>query len=637
MHRIPIIIVLLLLAGCSRTDIDPAMHATLPEVVDYNFHIKPILSDRCYTCHGPDENSREADLRLDTETGPYEAIGEEKDRYAVVPGKPHKSELIQRITHADPEERMPPAESNLSLTDYEIALLQRWVEQGAEWKPHWAFIAPEKPAAPDPEHSAGLVNDIDRFIQARLERDTLTMSPAAGKELLLRRVTLDLTGLPPTLEELDNFLADDSDNAYERVVDRLLDSPAFGERMANEWLDVARYADTGGYQSDRLRRMWPWRDWVVNAFNGNMPYDDFITWQLAGDLLPDPSPEQILATAFNRNHRQTEEGGSIEEEFRVEYAADRTNTTATAFMGMTMECARCHDHKYDPISQKEYYQFFSFFNNIDESGQTSHFTDAVPVPTLLLAAEGENEQLAGQSKVIAEKEEELATYKEEARGRFEVWRTSFSPAALPASPTAGLVAHLPLDVIRNEASPNAVRSGEPATTVYDPTTVEGRIGRAVVFDGENGLELGDAASFTRNDPFSLSFWMKAAEWNDSNVLVHHTKAALDAGSRGYEVLLQENKVVVSLSHMWPHNAIRVISKQELALNEWIHVGFTYDGSSQADGLRLYIDGEETGVDIIRDNLYRDIVYERVDVNLTLGYRFRDKGFKDGALDELKVF
>ena len=309
-------ILIILILGCSRSSVDPALLGSLPAVVDYNYHIKPILSDRCYTCHGPDENKREAGLRLDTKDGFYVPLESSSSKRAVVPGKSHKSELIRRIFLEDPEEYMPPPESNLTLNDYEKALLERWVEQGAKWKPHWSFISPQQPAVPSTRDSKWIVNEIDSFVLATLEREGLEPSTEAPKEQLIRRLSFDLTGLPPSLGEIDAFLADQSDQAYEKLVDQLLAKKSYGERMASEWLDISRYADTGGYQSDRLRRMWPWRDWVIEAFNNNLPYDDFVTWQLAGDLLPNPTQGQVLATAFNRNHRQTEEGGSIEEEFR---------------------------------------------------------------------------------------------------------------------------------------------------------------------------------------------------------------------------------------------------------------------------------------------------------------------------------
>ncbi|MGK6350987.1 PSD1 and planctomycete cytochrome C domain-containing protein [Parapedobacter sp. DT-150] len=340
----------------------------LPAVVDYNFHIRPILSDKCFSCHGPDKNTREADLRLDTKEGAYKALVETAGMHAFVPGHPDQSEAYRRITSTDEGLRMPPASSNLTLSDYEVRVIERWIRQGAEYKPHWAFMPPEKVEAPRVDQSEWATNEIDRFVRAAMEIKGLKPNPEAEKHHLLRRVSLDLTGLPPTEAQLDRFLADDSPKAYENMVDELIASPAYGERMAMHWLDLARYADSYGYQDDDIRTQWPWRDWVIHAFNQNMPYDQFVTWQLAGDMLPNATKEQVLASAFNRNHKITEEGGVIEEEYRVAYAIDKTNTFSKGILGVTMECAQCHDHKYDPFSQKNYFQLYAFFNNSLEKG-----------------------------------------------------------------------------------------------------------------------------------------------------------------------------------------------------------------------------------------------------------------------------
>ncbi len=339
----------------------------LPDQVDYNFHVKPILSDRCYACHGPDAEARQADLRLDTEDGAFRTPLGSGDP-AIVPGSLRKSALYYRITSDDPDFRMPPPESKLALSTREIALINRWIDQGAAWKPHWAFIAPARPPLPSVDNPDWPRNAIDHFILARLHQEGLSPSPEASRETLLRRVTLDLTGLPPTLDELDAFVADTSPGAYERVVDRLLASPRYGERWSWDWLDAARYADTNGYQGDPVRTMWPWRDWVVRAINANMPYDRFTVEQLAGDLLPEASLDQILATGFNRNHMYNGEGGRIPEETRVENVFDRVETVGTVWMGLTVTCSRCHDHKYDPITQREYYQLFDYFNQTSEEG-----------------------------------------------------------------------------------------------------------------------------------------------------------------------------------------------------------------------------------------------------------------------------
>jgi hypothetical protein len=336
--------------------------------IDFNFDIKPILSDRCFKCHGPDPNNRKADLRLDIESEAYASLKKNPGFHAIVPGKPGQSELVKRIYSTDPSVMMPPPESNLALTDNEKDLLKRWVEQGARYKKHWAFIAPVKAPLPEPEKKDWVRNEIDNFVLAKMQQKGLSPSAEADKERLLRRVCFDLTGLPPTVEMIDRFIADNSPEAYDKIVDQLLSSPAYGERWANYWLDVARYGDTHGYQDDLPRLMWPWRDWVIKAFNENMPYNKFVTWQLAGDLLPNASKEQKLASAFNRNHKISQEGGIIDEEYRVEYVADRTNTFGKAFLSLSVECSRCHDHKYDPVTQKDYYSLYAFFNNVKETG-----------------------------------------------------------------------------------------------------------------------------------------------------------------------------------------------------------------------------------------------------------------------------
>jgi len=340
----------------------------LPEVVDYNFHIRPILSDKCFACHGPDANKREAGLRLDTEEGAFRALGDDANRFALVPGEPEASEVYYRISSHEPDVIMPPPESNLKLSLREIELIEKWIEQGAAYKEHWAFIPPKKSEIPNTRYANWAHNEIDYFVAAKLEQVGLRPNQEADKERLLKRVAFDLTGLPPSVEMQKRFMADESPEAYEKIVEELLASPHYGEKMAIHWLDVARYADSHGYQDDGLRTMWPWRDWVIHAFNENYPYDKFVTWQLAGDLMPNPTKEQLLATGFNRNHKITQEGGVIDEEYRIEYVTDRTNTFGKAFMALTFECAKCHDHKYDPISQEAYYSTFAFFNMVPEKG-----------------------------------------------------------------------------------------------------------------------------------------------------------------------------------------------------------------------------------------------------------------------------
>ena len=340
----------------------------VPDVVDFNYHVRPILSDKCFKCHGPDANKREANLRLDSEQGAYAALKEDVTKHVIVPGDPLNSALYLRLISSDTSEVMPPPNANLSLSKTEIAILKKWIEQGAKYKKHWSFIPPTSPTVPTVDADTKPLNPIDNFVFAKLKEKGLQPSEQADKEALLKRVSMDITGLPPTVEQQEKFLNDNSTNAYEKIVDELLASKHYGEKMAIQWLDLARYADSHGYQDDSYRTMWPWRDWVIHAFNQNYPFSKFITWQLAGDLLPNPTREQLLATGFNRNHKITQEGGVIEEEYRIEYVTDRTNTFGKAFMAITLECSKCHDHKYDPISQKDYYSMFAFFDRVPEQG-----------------------------------------------------------------------------------------------------------------------------------------------------------------------------------------------------------------------------------------------------------------------------
>ena len=375
----------------------------VPPTINYSRDVEPILSDTCYHCHGPDGAQRKADLRLDR----HESVLAAHDGHiAVTPGSLEKSELVKRIVSSDPDEKMPPPKSNRSLTAQQIETLKRWVEQGAVWGKHWAYEKPVRPELPAVKDAAWCRNAIDYFILANLEKDGLHPAAEASKAKLLRRVTFDLTGLPPTPEELDQFLGDSSADAYERVVDHLLASPHYGENWARQWLDAARYSDSNGYQEDRTRTVWPWRDWVVRAMNDNMPFNEFVVEQLAGDLLPGATNSQKLATAFNRNHMLNGEGGSIAEESRVGYVIDRVNTTATVFLGSTIQCCQCHDHKYDPFTQKNYYQFFSYFNNLPESGSVDAGGNANPV--MRVESAEQERTIAGLKKKSKAAEDALA-------------------------------------------------------------------------------------------------------------------------------------------------------------------------------------------------------------------------------------
>ncbi len=613
------------------------VESAIPEVIDFNLHVKPILSDRCFACHGPDKNNQQADLRLDTEAGLFAALTE-GNGHVIVPGSLRQSEVYQRIVATDPEVQMPPPESNLTLSPREIAILSRWIEQGAEWKPHWAFITPEAPEVPDVEQRDWLRNPLDNFVLAKLENKGLAPSPEADKEILIRRVSFDLTGLPPTLEEVDAFVADEASDAYERVVDRLLASPAYGERMATHWMDVARFADSYGYLDDKHRPMWPWRDWVIDAYNENLPYDDFITWQLAGDLLPNPTKEQVLATAFNRNHKQNSEAGIIYEEYRVEYVADRTNTLGKAFLGLTVECARCHDHKYDPISQKEYFQLFAFFNSTFEIGSPSYGIDQTPGPALLLTDSATDEQIAALKRAIAQQEQQVASHHQKIT-------PALTEAKLQADVAQhlrrSLVAHYPFDKITGERSANRVNSAKPAT-LTDPIPVAGRQGGAIRFDPNNTVTLGkDVGLFERSDPFTVSLWIKPARaYEEATVFQHSYHKRY--GFTGYALLLLDNELSFQLAHSYPHNAIQVTAAEALPAGEWVHVALTYDGSSRAVGTKIFVNGRQATTEVVYDNLYKSIIPQENEhtyefEGFFMGMRGNHTTFPDGAVDELKIF
>lgn len=607
--------------------------------VDFNFHIRPLLSDRCFACHGPDENARKA--RLDLSRRESAVRGGRSGEAAITPGNPDESELIRRVTSTDPADVMPPPESKLPpLTTGEIEILKRWIREGAEYKRHWAFLPLADPPVPGAAEGRTETHPIDAFVRHRLEREGLRPSPAASRETLIRRLALDLTGLPPTPEEIEAFVSDPSPDAYVRLVDRLLASPHYGERMAQEWMDLARFADTFGYQADVDIDLSPWRDWVIRAFNANLPWDDFITWQLAGDLLPDATPEQVLATAFNRLHRQTNEGGSIEEEFRAEYVADRVHTMGTAFLGLTLECARCHDHKYDPISQRDYYRLFAYFNSIDESGLYSHFTRATPTPVMLLW-EPESQDLHREAvRDINEAEQTLQRTRAGGPERFSAWLRQ-NPGARPEP--ARPVAHFSFEAIENGRVPDLL-STNSARLHDDPVPVPGRHGNALKFSGDNSATIRHAGAFGRTDPFSFSLWLQVSEPQPRAVVFHRSRAWTDSGSRGYELVLDEGRPFFALIHFWPGNAIAVRAREPLEVGQWTHLTITYDGSSRASGIRIYRDGVPLATEVVRDNLYKDIQHRAEwgdadvgGVHLTLAGRFRDNGFKNGLIDEFKVF
>jgi mono/diheme cytochrome c family protein len=645
---VSIIFFLLCFAQCnSRVEFSDEVEAGLPEKIDFNYHIKPILSDNCFACHGPDENKIEANLRLDLKESALAALGEHKDHYAIVPGNTKKSAVYNRITSTDPEIMMPPPESNLKLSEQEVALITRWIEQGAAYKPHWAFIKPEKTAVPQVENTAWVNNDIDHFTLAKLEEKGFKPSEKASKETLIRRVSFDLTGLPPTVEEVDDFLKDNAPDAYENLVNRLLKSPHYGERMASEWLDVARYADSHGYQDDGMRNMWPWRDWVIQFFNENMPYDDFILWQIAGDMLPNTTKEQKLATGFNRNHLQSQEGGIVDEEYRVEYVADRTATLGKGFLALSTECARCHDHKYDPISQQEYFELYAFFNNVNDTGQSPYMGEASP--TVIITDEKVDKLLSYVKEKMQEQEQKTDRDREEYRKGFDQWLTKVKGNPQQPVKLEDRIGHYPLDKLVDDKYINLVNKDKPADMVVsqnnkDLKIAEGKFGKAVKLVGDSYVDLGkEIGYFERNEPFTISIWLRTLK-DSLHGAVFSKSGGFANGYRGYDLMLREDgRLSASLNHTWPANAIEVHTTDKIPVDEWVHLVMTYDGSSKAKGLGIYLNGKPMEFDIFTDHLKRSILTYGKDKetwgnprNLRIGSRDNET-LSDALVDEFSVF
>ncbi|MBV9848768.1 MAG: DUF1553 domain-containing protein [Armatimonadetes bacterium] len=589
----------------------PPTKAPVREKLDYNRDIRPILS-KCFSCHGQDSKALQAGLRLDQRAGATKVLP--SGERAIVPGDPARSELIQRIYGSGPVQ-MPPLASHKTLSEAEKQTLNLWIAEGAEYKPHWAFVRPVRPPLPAIHLKSWPRNGIDYFVLARLEQTGLKPSPEADRTTLLRRVTLDLTGLPPTPQETDAFLADKSPNAYEKVVDRLLGSPRYGEHMAANWMDIARYADSNGYQADYERFQWRWRDWVIDAFNHNMPYNEFVMEQLAGDMLPNATLSQKIATGFGRNHRINTEGGVIPEEWRTETVIDRVETTSAAFLGLTMGCARCHDHKYDPIPQRDFYGFYAYFNNVPETG--SGVEQPVNHPPFIASPTPEQErQRAALTARLAGLDAQLAA-KERAGGT--------SPAAEQALADANARLDVALDphLTLTGAPPGVVITGKP---VFEPVA---HASGTVTLDGASALDVPGKGDFERDEPFSYGCYVNPATGNGSPV------SRMDAGDsfRGWDIYLADGRPSVHLIHHWPDNALKVTARDTIPSGQWSHLLVTYDGTNRPSGIKLYINGKLAGVDVASDTLTDTI---RTLKPFRVGGRTGADGFA-GQVDDVRVY
>ena len=581
-----------------------AFGATNPPV-DFDRQVRPILSDNCFACHGPDEKHRMMGLHFDTKEGAFGKPG------VIVPGDSAHSKMYLRVSNPNVAMRMPPSYSGRKLTPAQVETIRRWIDSGAKWESHWSFVPPKRPEVPAVKQADWPRTPIDSFVLAKLEQQGLHPSPEADRAILLRRVTFDLTGLPPTQTELDAFLTDRSPNAYDKVVDRLLASPHYGERMAMQWLDFARYADTHGYHIDSAREMWPWRDWVINAFNRNMPYDQFTIEQIAGDMLPHATQAQIIATGFNRNHMINFEGGAIPEEYQNEYIVDRIEATSTTWMGVTLGCARCHDHKYDPFTQKDFYSFGAFFNGVPEKGLDGYKGNAVPYLQL------PNPQQAHMKQVLLD-----AIKKEDARVAVaqNVWERD--ERGMPVSDiTFGLIDEFTFDgSLQNRLQPDATGKVLSGKLTY----TDGRAGRAVNLDEEPHLSLGTAGSFHADQPFSIALWLKADGPSGMTVLQGpQYEIALDYCSK------KNCNVIVRLP------GIEAKSKQGVALEGWSHLIVSYDGSANAKGIQMYIDGRAVPIDIVSEQ-HAPASGASDARNLQIGDKDRGTPFK-GQLADLRFY
>nr|MDQ3011407.1 DUF1549 domain-containing protein [Acidobacteriota bacterium] len=609
-----------------------AVRANDAKPVDFNREVRPILSDTCFACHGPDENQRKSKLRFDTKDGAFAKPG------VIVAGKSAESRLIKRITSKDPNAMMPPPDSGHKLTDKQIELLKRWIDEGAQWNEHWAYQTPKRAELPQVANKAWVRNPIDAFVLARLEKEGLKPVPEADRATLLRRVSLDLTGLPPTPADVDAFLADKSPDAYEKAVDRLLASPRYGEKMAMQWLDIARYADTHGYHIDSHREMWPWRDWVIRAFNENKRFDQFTMEQLAGDLLPPASTDaattqQKIASAFNRNHMINFEGGAIPEEYQNEYVVDRVETTSVAWLGMTMGCARCHSHKFDPISQKEFYQFYAFFNSIPEKGLDGRIGNAMPFMPLPT-----DEQKAKQkelAKAIRDLEDELSD--KNIAPLQEAWEKPLL-GKVAVAPTKNIVAHYELD---GSLSDSSGRYQQGRTINGDPAFVPGIVSRMASLDGQTELSFGIVGQFDSKQPFTFAVWMRPGLGKVGNYAFQ--KIADEKSRRGFELIFEETHLIdiqrygapltIRLTANWPNDAIVVRTKESLNNGEARHLVITNDGTGKASGIKVFLNGKLAEIEVLQDALTGSISN---DGELRIGSKATGRAY-GGGLDDLRLY
>lgn len=597
--------------------------------IRYNRDIRPILSEYCFPCHGTDSAARKAGLRLDQQQVATNRL--EDGVVAIVPGEPEQSEMIRRI-FTDDDDQMPPAKVNKILPPAQKELLKNWISTGANYEPHWSFIPPQKVAPPSVKNSKWVRNPIDNFVLARLEQEKLKPNSEADRRTLIRRVSLDLTGLPPKPEDVEQFAADKSPRAYENLVDRLLAAPEWGEQRAHYWLDAARYGDTHGIHFDNYREMWPYRDWVINAFNSNMPFDRFTVEQLAGDLLPNATRDQKIASGFNRCNVTSNEGGLIDDEYLALYARDRTETTAQVWLGLTAGCAVCHDHKYDPLPQKDFYSLSAFFNNTTQKAMDGNIKDTPPV---LVIPKKEDEmrwsELPGEQST---NEAQIAQLKEMGHGKFTNWLAHPDFGALASNaPAETLVFHAPLDEGTNLAKILAGGAGQDLPLGTNVVWQDGAIAARAFTTGKTPLPpLAGVGDFSRDEAFSCAAWVKAAP--DASGAVFARMQDKDDNFRGWDLRIESGKPAIHILHSWPDNVIKVIGKKGLPKDKWNHICVTYDGSSKAGGVKIYVNGDLQDVTVEKDSLTQNI---RTKAPFKIGQRDTGSQLSDAGLQDLRIY
>ena len=602
--------------------------------IQFNRDVRPILSGKCFHCHGPSEKFRKADLRLDL---PEEAFFEKDGLAAVVPGSTDDSEAWHRIMSDDPDEIMPPPEIKKEMTEEEKEIITKWIEQGAKWEGHWSYLPVSKPEIPETSDKKWAKNEIDHFILSKLDDLGMKPSPEADRRTLIRRLYLDLTGLPPRPAEVNDYLNDQSPNAYEKIVDRLLASEEYAERMTLVWMDAARYGDTSVFHDDGPRDMWPWRDWVLNAYRENKPFDEFTIEQIAGDLLPEASLQQKIASGFNRNHATTDEGGAIAEEFRVEYVVDRVKTTSNVWLGMTFECAQCHDHMYDPISQHEYFEMFAFFNNNADPGMQTRRGNQAPVVEIMTPER--EKQLADSEKVLKGARGKLNARRQQSLDPFKKWFSQCvkdiksKPGILEPE---GLVGFFPFDRVdlENNKSDHGVPEATPTILRDSPIKVaNAKFKSGIRIEKNTYAEVPNFGDFEHNQAFSLSAWVRPSNNQLSGAVI----GKMDESDkfRGYDLWFEGGRPGMHIIHSWPDNSYKVVAKNQLKQNQWQHVCVTYNGQAAANSVEIYVNGKKQDKGNPHHTLKKSSI--RTNKPFHIGRRFRTAQLNDTDIDDVRVY